>query len=71
VGSNPQGVAVNLRTNAVYVANQWPVVLAWGLWALTLLALPVVNWLDQRLRQAGLRSWPSWNPPPSRWSRRH
>ena len=27
---------------------------AWGLWALTPLALPVVNWLDQRLRQAGL-----------------
>jgi hypothetical protein len=29
-------------------------VLAWGLWALTLLALPVINWLDQRLRQADL-----------------
>jgi hypothetical protein len=27
---------------------------AWGLWALTLLTLPVVNWLDQRLRQVGL-----------------
>jgi hypothetical protein len=28
-------------------------VLAWVLWALTLLALPVVNWLDHLLRQAG------------------
>ena len=35
-------------------ARRWPTVLAWGLWALTLLALPVVNWLDQRLRQADL-----------------
>ena len=34
--------------------GRWPTVLAWGLWALTLLPLPVVNWLDQRLRQAGL-----------------
>jgi hypothetical protein len=35
-------------------ARRWPALLAWGLWALTLLSLPVVNWLDQRLRQAGL-----------------
>ena len=35
-------------------ARRWPTVLAWGLWALTLLALPVVNWLGQRLRQADL-----------------
>jgi hypothetical protein len=34
--------------------RRWPALLAWGLWALTLLSLPVVNWLDQRLRQAGL-----------------
>jgi hypothetical protein len=34
--------------------GRWPTVLAWGLWAVTLLPLPVVNWLDQRLRQAGL-----------------
>ena len=33
---------------------RWPAALAWGLWALTLLALPVVNWLDRRLRQADL-----------------
>ena len=51
-------------------ASRWPALLAWGLWALTPLALPVVNWLDQRLRQAGLASWPSWNLPPSRWPRR-
>jgi hypothetical protein len=35
-------------------SHRWPAVVAWGLWALTLLTLPVVNWLDQRLRQAGL-----------------
>jgi hypothetical protein len=34
--------------------RRWPALLAWGLWALTLLALPGVIWLDQRLRQAGL-----------------
>jgi hypothetical protein len=34
--------------------RQWPMGLAWALWALTLLALPVVVWLDQRLGQAGL-----------------
>jgi hypothetical protein len=28
--------------------------LAWVLWAFTLLSLPVINWLDQLLRQAGL-----------------
>lgn len=28
--------------------------LAWVLWALTVLSLPVVVWLDQLLRQAGL-----------------
>ena len=31
----------------------WPGVAAWALWALTMLALPVVAWLDQLLRQAG------------------
>jgi hypothetical protein len=34
--------------------HRWPTLLAWGLWALTLLSLPVVNSLDQRLSQAGL-----------------
>jgi len=28
--------------------------LAWALWALTVLALPVVGWLDRLLREAGL-----------------
>ena len=32
---------------------RWPALLAWGLWALALLALPVVFWLDHLLRQAG------------------
>jgi hypothetical protein len=31
----------------------WLGVAAWALWALTMLALPVVAWLDQLLRQAG------------------
>jgi len=34
--------------------RRWPMGLAWVLWALTLLSLPVVVWLDQQLRQAGL-----------------
>jgi hypothetical protein len=31
----------------------WPGVAAWALWALTMLALPVIAWLDQLSRQAG------------------
>jgi hypothetical protein len=34
--------------------RRWPGALAWTLWALTLLALPMVAWLDRLLRQAGL-----------------
>jgi hypothetical protein len=34
--------------------RRWPMGLAWVLWALTLLSLPMVVWLDQLLRQAGL-----------------
>ena len=34
--------------------HRWPTLLAWVLWAFTLLSLPVINWLDQLLRQAGL-----------------
>ena len=34
--------------------GRWPRWLAWGLWALTVLPLPMVVWLDQLLRQAGL-----------------
>jgi hypothetical protein len=33
--------------------RRWPRGLAWALWALTLLSLAVVAWLDQLLRQAG------------------
>src|SRR4029453_4572708 len=32
---------------------RWPALLAWGLWALALLALPVLFWVDHLLRQAG------------------
>jgi hypothetical protein len=35
-------------------SRRWPVGLAWALWAVTLLSLPVVVWLYQLLRQAGL-----------------
>jgi hypothetical protein len=31
----------------------WPVLLAWALWLLTMLALAAVPWLDRLLRQAG------------------
>jgi hypothetical protein len=31
----------------------WPVVLAWSLWLVTMLALAAVPWLDRLLRQAG------------------
>src|ERR671911_2659151 len=31
----------------------WPGVAAWALWALTMLAIPVIAWLDQLSRQAG------------------
>jgi hypothetical protein len=31
----------------------WPGVAAWALWALTMLGLPVIAWLDQLSRQAG------------------
>jgi hypothetical protein len=34
--------------------SRWPVGLAWALWAVTVLSLPVVVWLYQLLRQAGL-----------------
>jgi hypothetical protein len=31
----------------------WPGVAAWALWALTMLGIPVIGWLDQLSRQAG------------------
>jgi hypothetical protein len=34
-------------------AHWWPGVAAWALWALTMLGLPVVAWLDHLTRQAG------------------
>jgi hypothetical protein len=34
--------------------GRWPAVLAWALWALTLLGLAATVWLDRLLRQAGL-----------------
>jgi hypothetical protein len=43
--------------------GQWPMGLAWVLWALTLLSLPMVVWLDQLLRQAGLAELSPSRPP--------
>src|SRR5512132_2624130 len=33
--------------------RRWAAVLAWGLWALAMLGLAVVRWMDSLLRQAG------------------
>ena len=33
--------------------RRWPAVLAWALWALAMLGLAVVPWMDSLLRQAG------------------
>jgi len=33
--------------------RRWPGVAAWALWALTMLGIPVIAWLDQLSRQAG------------------
>jgi hypothetical protein len=35
-------------------AYQWPAGLAWALWALAMLGIPVTVWLDQLLRRAGM-----------------
>jgi hypothetical protein len=42
-------------TSAARLARprQWAALLAWVLWALVLLGLPAIAWLDQLLRQAG------------------
>src|SRR6266545_5409489 len=42
-------------TSAARLARprRWPGVLAWALWALAMLGLPVVAWLDHLSRQAG------------------
>jgi hypothetical protein len=55
----PDGALHAARTMAVTPATRgarprwWPGVAAWALWALTMLAIPVVAWLDHLSRQAG------------------
>jgi hypothetical protein len=55
----PNGALHAARTMAVTPATRaagprwWPGVAAWALWTLTMLAIPVVAWLDQLSRQAG------------------
>jgi hypothetical protein len=39
-----------------------PAVVAWALWALTMLGFPVVTWLDQLLRRAGRPDLALWRP---------
>jgi hypothetical protein len=34
-------------------SRRWPGILAWALWALAMLGLPVIAWLDHLSRQAG------------------
>jgi hypothetical protein len=43
-------MAVTTRARVTRTA-WWPAGLAWALWALAMLGLAVVVWLDQRLRQ--------------------
>ena len=46
--------------------TRWrPTWLAWGLWALTMLGLVVLVWLDQLLRQTGRADLVVLNPRPS------
>ena len=40
--------------------RRWAAGLGWVLWALTLLAIPAVAWLDQLLRRAGVAELTSW-----------
>jgi hypothetical protein len=55
----PNGALHAARTMAVTPATRgarphwWPGVAAWALWTLTMLAIPVVAWLDHLSRQAG------------------
>jgi uncharacterized membrane protein AbrB (regulator of aidB expression) len=55
----PDGALHAARTMAVTAATRgarprwWPGVAAWALWTLTMLAIPVVAWLDHLSRQAG------------------
>jgi MFS family permease len=55
----PDGALHAARTMAVTLATRvarprwWPGVVAWALWALTMLGLPVIAWLDHLSRQAG------------------
>ena len=39
--------------------RRWPAVLAWALWALVMLGVAVVVWLDQLLRQTARPGWSS------------
>src|SRR5215216_5100463 len=55
----PDGALHAARTMAVTLATRlarprwWPGVAAWALWALTMLGIPVIAWLDHLSRQAG------------------
>ena len=42
--------------------RRWPAGLAWGLWALVMLSLAVVPWMDRLLNQAGRPDLAVWVP---------
>ena len=44
--------------------RRWPGVVAWGLWALVMLGLAVVRWMDELLRQAGRPDLTQWDLRP-------
>jgi hypothetical protein len=52
-------------------ARRWPAGLAWALWALAMLSLGVIWWLDHLLRQMGRADRPRWAPrsSPRCWRR--
>jgi hypothetical protein len=48
---------------ARFARTPWrPAVLAWALWALTMLGFPMVTWLDHLLRRAGRSDLALWRP---------
>jgi hypothetical protein len=49
-------------TTRVARPRWWPGVAAWVLWALVMLGLAVVRWMDELLRQAGRADLAAWVP---------
>jgi hypothetical protein len=64
VGGELRAASTMAVTSAARLARPrwWPGVLAWALWALAMLGLPVVAWLDHLSRQAGRPDLAELNP---------